>query len=82
MMGDANLGEGVEFFILTSPGSLHGNNFTINKSLNKSLEFLEFLEDLVLVFWEVDPSKFAKIVNETHIIFKSSNDLWCRPPYI
>jgi hypothetical protein len=47
MMGDANPGEGVEFFILISPVNLRGNNFMIKKLLNKSLEFLE---DLRLVF--------------------------------
>jgi hypothetical protein len=83
VMGDTNLGEeGVEFLILASPVGLHGDDFLIKLALNKGLKFLEFLEDFGFVFEKINPGKFAKIINETHIIFIATNRLWCRTPYI
>jgi hypothetical protein len=76
MMRDTDLGEeGVEFLILSSSVSLHGDNFSIKLALNRGLKFLEFLEDFGFMFEKINPGKFAKIINETHIIFIATNKL-------
>jgi hypothetical protein len=49
---------------------------------NKILEFLEFLEHLRLVFKQIDPCKFTKVINESNIVFISSNGITDRTSYI
>jgi hypothetical protein len=45
MMSDADLlKERIKFFILSTLVSLHGKDFLIKLTLNKSLEFLKFLK--------------------------------------
>jgi hypothetical protein len=83
MMSDSYLGEkGIEFLILTTPASLHGDDLAIKETLYKSLKLLEFLEDLGLVLKEINPDKIAKIINKTDIIFKTANRFMCRTSYI
>jgi hypothetical protein len=54
----------------------------IKEPLYKGMKFLESLEDLRLVFKEINPSKFAKIIDKTDIIFKTANRFGCRTPNI
>jgi hypothetical protein len=83
MMSDSYLCEKrIEFLILTTPVSLHGDDLAIKETLNKSLKLLEFLEDLRLVLKEINPVKLAKIINKTDIIFKTVNRFRCRTSYI
>jgi hypothetical protein len=83
MMSDSYLCEKrIEFLILTTPVSLHGDDLAIKETLNKSLKLLEFLEDLRLVLKEINPVKLAKIINKTDIIFKTANRFRCRISYI
>jgi hypothetical protein len=46
------------------------------------LEFLKVLENFIFVFDKVNPSKFAKIVNKTHIILEPANGFGRRASYI
>jgi hypothetical protein len=69
MMSDANfLKEAIEFFILTSPISLHCNNFSIKFSLNKLLEIKKYLINIRMLLEQIYPSKFAKIIDEAYIV--------------
>jgi hypothetical protein len=49
---------------------------------NKIFEFSEFLEHLGLMFEQIDPCEFTKVINEANIIFISSNGVTGRVPYI
>jgi hypothetical protein len=49
---------------------------------NKIFEFSEFLEHLGLMFEQIDPCEFTKVINEANIIFISSNGITGRVPYI
>jgi hypothetical protein len=81
MMGDAYLGkEGISFSC--SPNTLHGKDLTMKEALNMGLKFLKFLENFIFVFNKIDASEFAKIINETHIVFKPMNRFRHRAPYI
>jgi hypothetical protein len=83
MMSDSYLGEkGVKFFILSTAINLHGYDLTIKEPLYKGMKFLKSLEDLRLVFNEINSSKFAKIINKTDIRFKTANRFGCKTPNI
>ena len=43
---------------------------------------MKMLKNLRFVPKEINPSKFAEIINETNIIIVSSNRGWSRTPYI
>jgi hypothetical protein len=47
--------------------------FSIKHVFNMGLELLKFMEDFRLVFEKVDPSELTKIIDETHIVFISTN---------
>jgi hypothetical protein len=64
---------GVQFFIFSSLIGLHDNDFSIKHVFNMGLELLKFMEDFRLVFEKVDPSELTKIIDETHIVFISTN---------
>jgi hypothetical protein len=83
MMSDSYLGEKeVKFFILSTPISLYDDDLTIKEPLYKGLKFLEPLEELRLVFKEINPSKFTKIIDKANKIFKTTNRFRCRTPNI
>jgi hypothetical protein len=83
MVRDPNfLEEGIEFLILISPVRLNNKNFLVKETLNKSLEFMKFLEYLKFVIKQIYPSKLTKIIIKTDIIFVASNRLTCRAPHI
>jgi hypothetical protein len=73
MMRDVGLLEGVELLVLTTPVGLDSENFLIKQTFNKILKFLEFLKHIRFVLKKINPSKFAEVINETHIIFIISN---------
>jgi hypothetical protein len=74
MMRDVGLlEEGVELLVLTTPVGLDSENFLIKQTFNKILKFLEFLKHIRFVLKKINPSKFAEVINETHIIFIISN---------
>jgi hypothetical protein len=57
IMNDTNfLKETIEFFIFTTPISLHINNF-----------FIEFVLNIGLIIENINPYKFTKIINESYI---------------
>jgi hypothetical protein len=64
------------------PITLHGKDLTMKEALNMGLKFLKFLENFIFVFNKIDASEFAKIINETHIVFKPMNRFRRRAPYI
>jgi hypothetical protein len=53
-----------------------------NNLSDKSLKFFEFLKDFRFVFEQINPSKLAKIINETNIIFIPSYGITGKTPYI
>jgi hypothetical protein len=52
---------------------LQGNDFPIKKAFNKGLKLLEFVENFRLMLKKINLGKFAKIIDETHIVFISAN---------
>jgi hypothetical protein len=64
--------EGIKFPILSSLIGLDCKDLTIELSLNKSLEVLEFLKHFRFKFDEIYPSKSTEIIHKAHIIFLSS----------
>jgi hypothetical protein len=61
---------------------LYGKNLALKEALNMGLEFLKVLKNFGFVFDKVNPSKFAKIVNKTHIILEPANGFGRRASYI
>jgi hypothetical protein len=57
---------------------LDDKSFLVKQSLNKSLKFLELLEDFIFVLKQIDSSKLAKVINKTDIIFISSYGITSR----
>jgi hypothetical protein len=57
--------EGVKLFILSSTVGLHGNDFLVKESLNRSLKFLKYFRPKLN---EINPYKFAIIINEAYVI--------------
>jgi hypothetical protein len=76
------LEKGIKLLILAPPISLHGYNFLIKHPFNKVLKITKALKHLRFMLNEIDPCKFAEIIYKTHIIFKPSDRLGCRTPYI
>ena len=83
IMGDPNTTEkGVECFILPSPVTWDGEDFSVKLALNK---FLKLLEDRVyfgVILKQIYPGELAIIINETNIIFLPSKRISCMTPYI
>jgi hypothetical protein len=75
-------GKKIQFFILASPIGLHSNYFLIKFAFNKVHEIVKDIKDIRLLFDEMDPSEFAKIINEAHIIFVATYGYRCRTPNI
>jgi hypothetical protein len=64
MMSDAYfLEEAMEFFIFTTPISLHCNDFPIEFALNELLKVKEHLINFRMIFKQINPSEFAEIIN-------------------
>jgi hypothetical protein len=57
---------------------LDDKSFLVKQSLNKSLKFLELLEDFIFVLKQIDSSKLAKVINKIDIIFISSYGITSR----
>jgi hypothetical protein len=74
MMGNSKfVKETVDFFIFSTPISLHGDNFPIKFSFNKLLKIQEYLINLRLLFQQIDPNKFIKVINKPYIIAMFAN---------
>jgi hypothetical protein len=83
MVCDANtLKEGVQFLILTTPIGLHGDDLFVKKAFNMVLEVMETLKNIRLLFEEINPCKFAEIIDKTHIIFVLIDRIGRRAPHI
>jgi hypothetical protein len=67
-VSNTNFVKGVKFFILSSQVGLHGNDFPIKKSLNRSLKIMKFLKNFRPKLNEMDPRKFAIIIDEACVI--------------
>jgi hypothetical protein len=59
---------GVKLFILSSLVRLHGNDFPIKNSLNKSLKIMNFLKNFRPKLNEMGSRKFAIIIDEACVI--------------
>ena len=74
MVNNANfLEKRVQFFIFTTPVSLHSFYFALELSFNKILKIKKDLINIRLLLKEIYPNIFAKIINEAYIIFMSTN---------
>jgi hypothetical protein len=76
MVGDARLLE------KAPPVRLKCRDLLVKQSFNKILKLLEFMENFRFVLKQIDPSEFAKVINETNIIFISSNRIASKTPNI
>jgi hypothetical protein len=59
----------VKSLIFSAPICLHDNDFSIEHMFNKALKFFKNLKHLRFAPKEIYPSKFAKVVYETDIVF-------------
>jgi hypothetical protein len=62
--------EGVMLMILSSRICLDCLYLSIKQSFNQILEVTKALDDFRLMFDQVDPCEFAKIINKRYIIFE------------
>jgi hypothetical protein len=72
----------VKVLVLVSPIRLHSKNFLVKETLNMLLNITKFLKHIRFFFQKIYPGELAKIINEAHIIFKSTKRFWGRAPYI
>ena len=70
--------KGIEFFIFTTPISLHGNYFAPKFAFNKLLEIEKDLVYFMAFFEKINPSKFTIIINKAYIVLVFANR-WRRP---
>ena len=83
VMRDANaFKKRVQPLVLPTPIGLHGNDLTIKQTFNMSLEKTKFFEDIRFIFEQIYPTKLAKIINKTDIVFLSSYRDGSRTPNI
>ena len=74
MMCNANfLKKGIQLLILASPVSLHGEDLFVELAFDKRLEIGKNLKHLRSIFQKINPSIFAKIINEAYIILIAPN---------
>jgi hypothetical protein len=50
--------------------------------MRKNLKFFKEFKHLRSIMKEINPSKFTKIINETHIVFLMTKGVNCRTPNI
>jgi hypothetical protein len=62
------------------PDCYNCKDLLVKQSFNKILELLKFLENFRFMLKQIDPSEFAKVINETNIIFISSNRIASKTP--
>jgi hypothetical protein len=67
--------ERVQFLLLSSPVTLHTNDFPIKHSFNKSIKFMKFLNHLWFKLEQINSSKFTIVIHKTYIILVPSNGL-------
>ena len=72
----------MEFVIFTTPIGLNCLNLSTRKALNISLESIEHILNIRLVFNEIDPTKTCVIIDKTDIIFETSRGGNRRTPNI
>jgi hypothetical protein len=83
MMGDTNpLEEGIKLVVFPSPVGLNDKNFSIKEPFNKVLEILKLLKHLRFMLKQIDPCEHVIVINETNIVFKTTNIITSRTPYI
>jgi hypothetical protein len=59
--------------VLATPIKLEGTNFCIKKVFSMFLKQVKSMLDIRLALEEIDPSIMTKIIQEAHIIFKTSH---------
>ena len=83
MMGNANACEKwVQGLILPSQMGLNSSDFTIKLPLYHILEIMKTAKHFGLMTQQINPSKFAVIINKAHIITMPANRSWSQSPYI
>jgi hypothetical protein len=74
--------KGLWLLIFRTPISLHGNNLSVQESLNMLLGILEFRKHFRYVLQKKYPSKFGVVINEAYIIAEFASRARSRPPHI
>jgi hypothetical protein len=83
MMCDADfLKETMELFILTTPISLHSDDFSTKFLLNKLLKIKKDLINLRALFKEIYPGKLSIVINKSYKICMFANRNRCWTPYV
>jgi hypothetical protein len=62
-----------QMMVLATPIKLEGTIFCIKKVFNMFLKQVKSMLDIRLALEEIDPSITTKIIQEAHIIFKTSH---------
>jgi hypothetical protein len=71
--------KGVEFFILTTPISLHSQDFSIECALNKTLESMKNLKDFRFMMNKINSSILVVIINKANIVIFLPTDVGVGP---
>jgi hypothetical protein len=80
---DPNMSEEcVEFLVLTTPVSLHREDFPIEGAPNKTLKGVKDMKHFRFVVNKTNPSMFTKIIDKANITILPSNKCGCRTPTI
>jgi hypothetical protein len=58
------LKEGCKFLILPSPVGLNNKNFLVEETFHELLKLMKFIKHIRFIFQEINPSKFAKVINK------------------
>jgi hypothetical protein len=72
----------MEPMIFSSPVRLNPFDFMVKEELNMFLKFEKYILNLRFGMKEIDPSEFSKIIDETHVVFKTTNRRYGRIPNI
>jgi hypothetical protein len=72
----------MELMVFTTPIGLNCLDFIIQKAFDMSLEVIEDLFNVRLMFDKIYPAKMGIIINETNIVFKTSRGGNGRTPNI
>lgn len=72
----------MKFLVFPTPIGLYTFNLGVKEVFNMSLGYKENVVNISPIIHEIDPHEFVKIINETNIIFGTTNKNRDRAPNI
>jgi hypothetical protein len=74
----------IELLVLSPPPPvyLYGYYFGVKETFNHLLKIKEFFKNFRFKLEEINPGKFAEVIDKTNIVFLPSNRIRSKVPYI